>query len=201
MPTCWQPRSRRSSAYGDERVRYAGGVLLAEVRRDRARSLEELVYGLEHPRFGPSLTAWPRSSTDIRLPPGVEIDPAIIMSPAWRALKRGVRALPLEPADPELHAVRIATKRARYAADMFLTVAGSGARRFSRRAGRMQDALGRHQDAVVAVHWLRAREGTGPRVAFAAGWLSARFEAARDADRQAWRAPWEALARPEAHFW
>lgn len=188
-------------AYGDERVRYAGGVLLAEVRRDRARSLEELVYGLEHPRFGSVVDRVAALIDGHSAPPGVEIDPATIMSPAWRALKRGVRALPLEPADPELHAVRIATKRARYAADMFLTVAGSGARRFSRRAGRMQDALGRHQDAVVAVHWLRARERTGPRVAFAAGWLSARFEAARDADRQAWRAPWEALARPEAHFW
>jgi CHAD domain-containing protein len=84
---------------------------------------------------------------------------------------------------------------------MFLTVAGPGARRFTRRAGRMQDALGRHQDAVVAVAWLRTRAGTGPNVAFAAGWLTARFEAARDADRQAWRGPWEALARPEARFW
>ena len=184
----------------DDRVRRAGGVLLAEVRRDRARPLEDLVYGLGHPRFA---TIENRVAALIDAPPStdVEIAPAIVVSPAWRGLKRAVRALPPEPTDAELHAVRIATKRARYAAEMFLTVAGPRARRFTRRAGRMQDALGHHQDAVVAVAWLRSRAGTGPKVAFAAGWLTARFEAARDADRQAWRGPWSALARPEARFW
>ena len=184
----------------DDRVRRAGGVLLAERRRDRARPLEDLVYGLGHPRFA---TIENRVAALIDAPPStdVEIAPAIVVSPAWRGLKRAVRALPPEPTDAELHAVRIATKRARYAAEMFLTVAGPRARRFTRRAGRMQDALGHHQDAVVAVAWLRSRAGTGPGVAFAAGWLTARFEAAGDADRQAWRGPWAALARPEARFW
>jgi CHAD domain-containing protein len=184
----------------DDRVRRAGGVLLAEVRRDRTRPLEELIYGLGHPRFAALVD---RAAALIDAPPSPDVDivPAIVVSPAWRGLKRAVRALPPEPSDAELHTVRIATKRARYAAEMFLTVAGPGARRFTRRVGRMQDALGRHQDAVVAVAWLRTRAGTGPNVAFSAGWLTARFEAARDADRQAWRGPWEALARPEARFW
>jgi len=184
----------------DDRVRRAGGVLLAEVRRDRTRPLEELIYGLGHPRFSAVVD---RVGALIDAPPApdVEIVPAIVVSPAWRGLKRAVRALPAEPTDAELHAVRIATKRARYAAEMFVTVAGPEARRFTRRAGRMQDVLGRHQDAVVAVAWLRSRSGTGPKVAFAAGWLTSRFEAARDADRQAWRGPWDALARPEARFW
>jgi len=185
----------------DERVRHAGGVLLAEVRRDRDRSLDELVYGLAHPRFAALIDHLAGLIDAQPLPSVREIDPAIVMAPAWRALRRGVRALPPEPLDAELHALRIVTKRARYAAEMFLATAGPGARRFVRRSGRMQDALGRHQDAVVAVAWLRGREGTGPRVAFAAGWLSARFEAARDADRQAWRVPWEALACSEARFW
>ena len=184
----------------DDRVRRAGGVLLAEVRRDRTRPLEELVYGLGHPRFTAVLDGV-AALIDAPPSPDVEIVPAVVVSPAWRGLKRTVRALPPEPSDAELHAVRIATKRARYAAEMFLTVAGTGARRFTRRAGRMQDVLGRYQDAVVAVAWLRTRAGTGPNVAFAAGWLTARFEAARDADRQAWRGPWEALTRPEARFW
>jgi len=182
----------------DDRVSRAGGVLLSEVRRDRIRPLEELIYGLGHPRFA-ALVDRVAAVIDAP-PPDVDIVPAIVVSPAWRGLKRAVRALPPEPSDVELHAVRIATKRARYAAEMFLTV-GPGARRFTRRAGRMQDALGRHQDAVVAVAWLRTRAGTGPNVAFSAGWLTSRFEAARDADRQSWRGPWEALARPEARFW
>jgi CHAD domain-containing protein len=183
----------------DDRVRRAGGVLLAEVGRDRARPLEQLIYGLGHPRFAAVVD---RVGALIDAPPApdVEIRPAIVVSPAWRGLRRIVRALPLEPTDAELHAVRIATKRARYAAEMFLAVE-PGARRFTRRAGRMQDALGRHQDAVVAVAWLRSRTGTGPEVAFAAGWLTARFEVARDADRQAWRRPWQALSQPEARFW
>jgi CHAD domain-containing protein len=185
----------------DERVRHAGAVLVAEVRRERARSLEELVYGLAHPRFLAVVDHLEALIDDPPVPLGVEIDPAMVMAPAWRALGRGVRALPHDPSDPELHAVRIETKRARYAAEMFQTAVEPGARRFARRAGRVQDALGRHQDAVVAVTWLRSREGTGPRVAFAAGWLAARFEAARDADRDAWRGAWEALARPEARFW
>lgn len=185
----------------DDSVRHAGGVLLAEVRRDRDRSLDELVYGLGHPRFAALIDHLADLIDAPPVPPDLEIDPAIVMAPAWRALKRGVRALPPEPLDAELHALRIVTKRARYAAEMFLAMAGPGARRFVRRSGRMQDALGRHQDAVVAVTWLNAREGTGPGVAFAAGWLSARFEAARDADRQAWWGPWEALARSETRFW
>ena len=70
------------------------------------------------------------------------------------------------------------------------------ARRFARRAAadarRPRRAI---RTPCVAVAWLRERERTGPNVAFAAGWLRRRFEAARDADRQAWRRPVEAARR------
>jgi len=185
----------------DARVRHAGGVLLVELRGERARSWEMLVEGLEHQRFA---AATDRLATLIDAPPAVDclVDPAIVMAPAWRSLVRSVRTLPPDPSDRQLHGVRIATKRARYAAEMFLSAYGTtGGRRFARRAARLQDALGRHQDAVMAVAWLRARKGTGPGVSFAAGWLTARFESARDGDRCAWRDAWESLARPKARFW
>ena len=185
----------------DARVRHAGGVLLAELHGERTRSLEGLKYGLGHPRFAAVLDRLALLIDTPPVPPDVEIDPAVVMPPAWRPLKRSVRALPTDPSDPALHAVRIATKRARYAAEMLSAVAGPEARHFARRAARLQDVLGRHQDAVVAVQWLQERERTGPNVAFAAGWLLARFEDARDADRQAWRRPWKRLSRPEVRFW
>jgi CHAD domain-containing protein len=52
--------------------------------------------------------------------------------------------------DAAVHAARKAYKRSRYAIDVLIPLAGRPARRLAAHIGEIQDALGAHQDAVVA---------------------------------------------------
>jgi CHAD domain-containing protein len=75
-----------------------------------------------------------------------------------RRMDRMIRDLPAVPTDRQLHEVRIAGKRVRYAAEL---ASASGTRRLKRpikRAKQLQDVLGEHQDAVVAEERLREME-------------------------------------------
>jgi CHAD domain-containing protein len=57
--------------------------------------------------------------------------------------------------DEALHEARKKAKRLRYAAELAVPALGKGARRLGRRAKRVQQALGDHQDSVVARERLR----------------------------------------------
>jgi CHAD domain-containing protein len=73
-----------------------------------------------------------------------------------RKLVKAARKLDEDPADDELHALRIRTKRARYAAE--LAALGHGSKALSRYLSALkslQDVIGEHQDAVVAEAKLR----------------------------------------------
>jgi CHAD domain-containing protein len=65
--------------------------------------------------------------------------------------------LPSGAGDPDaaLHSARKAYKRARYAAEALVPLAGRPAHRLARRLTGLQDALGAHRDAVVAAGLLR----------------------------------------------
>ena len=75
---------------------------------------------------------------------------------AWKRLAKGARALKATDADPAFHAVRKLAKRARYTAELIAPALGRHAsqesRRFLRLTIRLQDNLGEHQDAIVAIH-------------------------------------------------
>jgi CHAD domain-containing protein len=117
----------------------------------------------------------------------------------WRALRAAVRQLGPEPADEELHRVRILAKRARYAAEALAPIAGRRAERFAAQAAALQTVLGEHQDSVTAQGWLR-RQARSPRRAFVAGELCAlAVERQRDL-RGRWPAAWRALRR-RARTW
>lgn len=73
----------------------------------------------------------------------------LVSRPIRRALRLGRGAGPDSPAG-DLHAVRIAVKRARYALEPFGDLAGRPAAATIRAAVAVQDLLGEHQDAVVA---------------------------------------------------
>jgi CHAD domain-containing protein len=106
-----------------------------------------------------------------------------------RDLRRGLRALPADPADEDLHRIRILAKRARYAGEICELLSKPAAAReyraFSRRAEAMQNILGRHHDAIVAQSVLlavAARESGDRRFFVAVGRLIEReAQAARDA--------------------
>lgn len=124
--------------------------------------------------------------------------PALATLP-WRRLRSAVRQLPSNPADPELHRIRILAKRARYAAEAVGPVAPP-AEAFARAAARLQTVLGEHQDSVTAQSWLRSARVTGRR-AFVAGELIALESiAARDA-RARWTKVWDALDRKKLRDW
>lgn len=71
----------------------------------------------------------------------------------WRRLERLVDELPVDPSprdlDVQLHDVRKAAKRVRYAAETAESVVGARIRRLRVAVARFQERLGDHQDALV----------------------------------------------------
>jgi CHAD domain-containing protein len=129
------------------------------------------------------------------------IEAATVMRPRWRALREAVRSLDTPAPDAQLHEVRIETKRARYAGEIFEEAGGKACRRFRRRATSMQDVLGAQHDASRACEWLLERDDEDAPVARSAGWLAAGAAVDRDALREAWWPAWRALGRRKARFW
>lgn len=121
----------------------------------------------------------------------------------WRRLVKAVNRLPDDPPDEMLHAVRIRTKRARYAAEAIAPGFGRPARRFARRAKRLQRVLGILQDAAMAHDWL-LRWSSGhddPQAVFVAGQLAGLEMARRSTARAAWRDAWRDLDRSRNTSW
>jgi CHAD domain-containing protein len=121
----------------------------------------------------------------------------------WRRLAKAVNRLPEDPPDEMLHAVRIRAKRARYAAEAVAPGFGRPARRFARRAKRLQRALGVIQDAAVAHEWLLSWSSgrDDPQGVFVAGQLAGLEIARRSAARSAWRDAWRDLDRSKNTRW
>jgi CHAD domain-containing protein len=101
-----------------------------------------------------------------------------------------VRKLPERPTDEQLHAVRKKGKRARYAAEL------AGQKKLVKKAKKLQDVLGEHQDAVVAAERLRElAAGAAPEQALVAGRLVEREEERRAAARDEWPQAWLELRK------
>ncbi len=115
----------------------------------------------------------------------------------FRRLRKAVRALGPEPPDDELHATRIAVKRARYAAELAERSVGREAAAVIRDAKVLQDVLGDHQDAAVAEARIRAlvRPRTPAAQAIAAGRVIERQHERRRAARAAYPKAWRDLER------
>ena len=120
-----------------------------------------------------------------------------------RVLKRGrhFKHLPLEGR----HELRLAVKKLRYTADFFLPLLGAdgAAKRYARRLSRLQERLGRYNDAGTTRHLLAelapdvmpasAREAFGAVL----GWQAARLASSETEVRTAWR-DFRDVARPWA---
>ncbi|MDQ3166926.1 MAG: CHAD domain-containing protein, partial [Actinomycetota bacterium] len=102
---------------------------------------------------------------------------------SWRRLTTRVAAADESSGsahDEALHAVRKASKRLRYAAELTEPTLGKPADRLRKRAQAMQKALGDHQDSIVARAWYErlGREATSTAAAFGFGRLHAREQSA-----------------------
>ena len=116
-----------------------------------------------------------------------------------RKLSKAARALGADPADEQLHALRIQGKRLRYAAELVAPVGGKPVRRLIKATREFQDVLGDHQDTVVAEAEVRRllAEQAEPDVdlVFVAGRLVEREQARRADCKARWRASFEEVDR------
>jgi CHAD domain-containing protein len=121
----------------------------------------------------------------------------------FRKLRRATRKLPENPSNEELHRVRIKGKRARYAAELAEGAVGKPATKFVDRAKDFQDAIGEHQDAVVAERRLRdlRRSARGAATAFVLGQLVERQRGRRERARRDWPVAWKKLRRSGQKAW
>jgi CHAD domain-containing protein len=170
----------------DSKRTQARGRMLAELDSARyARLLQRLGEAVQHPPVRASLS----------LPD--------VAAGQFKKLRKAVKALPDEPSDRDLHDVRIRLKRARYAAELASPMAGRPADRFIKRAKKAQDALGEHQDAVVAERRLRgllARDRRPPARSLSAALLE-KQHARREAAKVEFLDRWPGLKRRGRKAW
>lgn len=181
------------------------GRLADDREEGRARLLEEM----NGPRYVELLerlvaaAAAPVFAEDVVADqPAAEALPALVRRP-WRRLRNAVRALPAEPADEELHAVRILAKHCRYAAEAAAPVMGKRASAFASAVAGLQTVLGDHQDACVAEEWLRQHVAgtTDPEEAMLLGQLIGLQRAEAAACRAAWPAAWRKASKRRRREW
>jgi CHAD domain-containing protein len=134
----------------------AGGVIVAALEEEREQLHDAVLHALADGRYLRLLDTFAASIESL---PKLDA-PAGLRPPAaaeLRKLVKAAHALPDDPADEALHALRIRAKRARYAAE--LAAIGHGSKALSRYLASLktlQDVIGEHQDAVVAEAKLRS---------------------------------------------
>lgn len=120
------------------------------------------------------------------------------------AAERAASAAPPDGRDHLLHEVRKAAKQARYAGEAVVTCFGRDAERFAAAAEGVQEALGEHQDAVVAREALR-QLGVAAHLAgengFTFGRLHGLQDARADAARRRFAPAWAELTRRRTLAW
>lgn len=183
-----------------------GEELDKRIERQRGRAQLELLAALHGDRSAALLRSLAMIAGE---PPLAEVAGApadaflpLIAAQPWAKLQRAVRKLDKHPGDEELHAVRIAAKQCRYAAEAVATVIGKPAVRFAAAVADLQEALGDYNDAVLSVTWLRQAVGDlDPSTAFLAGRLSEHQETIGRAARDRWPGAWKKLSRKRMHSW
>ncbi|MEO1060861.1 MAG: CYTH and CHAD domain-containing protein [Actinomycetota bacterium] len=168
----------------ERRRRAARTRLLRDLRGKRSTALlDHLVQAAADPRTTPRADR-----------PASEEMPKLVRR-RWRRLVRAVEAAGADPAPEDLHAVRIQAKKVRYASESVAPAVGRRAKRFARRAARIQDELGDLHDRAVARDVLAelASELDG-RAAFAAGQLAQQLLCEVEAS-DVWRRSFDAMSR------
>jgi CHAD domain-containing protein len=196
-------RSREPSLPEGDRKSLDELVTILEVARDEAR--EQLLEAIREPTYVALLDELVEAAREPRVLEGAAGAPAAselqsTLERPWQHLEHAVERAREDASDASLHAVRIRAKRARYAAEAVSPVFGKPAAGFAEAAARLQDALGEHQDSVVARAWLRETAASGAD-AFVAGELSAIEAQAAAAVRATWPKAWKALSRKRLRFW
>lgn len=184
----------------------AGKVLLDDLESRRLQAHRVLLRGMRSARYAGLLERLVAGCREPRGQGGRAERPAAttgkLMARPWAKLSRSAVALGPSSSDGALHATRIDAKRVRYGAEALAPVFGKRASRFASAAEALQEVLGEHQDAVVAMSWLadRAMASDDPAVAFTAGRLAELEAVSRDRARATSPAVWRRLERGK-RFW
>lgn len=179
--------------------RPGGETILAALQDARERARDELLEALEHPRYTSLLAGFDRAVEELEVPRRRHTLESLAAH-AHGKLRKAAGQLSKEPTDAELHELRIRAKRARYAAELASVRGDAAIRRYVEATADLQDALGEHQDAVVAEERIRSVVHRG-RSATAAGRLIERERRRRAAARAAYPAVLDkALSRGRKAF-
>jgi CHAD domain-containing protein len=150
---------------------------------DRRQARAEMLAAFDSPRYARLVRrfgAMLRARSGARRPPALEAAPELVER-RHRALRKAARRItPRAPAD-DYHRLRIAGKRFRYTLEFVADVYPGATERLVRRMVGLQDVLGAHQDADVAVARLRALAAErgaelGPATVFAMGEVAERYQ-------------------------
>ncbi|MGH9042866.1 MAG: CHAD domain-containing protein [Acidimicrobiia bacterium] len=189
----------------------AAGVaaLVRRLADDREAGRARLLEAMNSPRYAELLerltvaAAHPVAAIDADLSEDAQdVLPRLVGRP-WRRLRRAVRALPDEPLDEQLHAVRILAKHTRYAGEAAAPAMGKRASAFAQAVAGVQSVLGDHQDACVTEEWLRAAVALidGPAEAVLVGQLIGLQRAEAHDRRAAWPKAWKRASDPDLRDW
>jgi len=171
--------------YLQERVDRGRGEVEQTLASHRySQLIVDLVDAVTAPRW----TTAAQQSCDEALPP--------LARKAFRRLARDVKGLDAHSSGADWHEVRIAAKRARYAAEAIAPVFGDHVTEFAQGLSTITDILGTHQDADVARQVLRDMSvGAGAEQAFALGRVDERQVNDQAMERQAFAEAWPRVAR------
>jgi CHAD domain-containing protein len=184
----------------------AGRRLLATLADQRDHARRRLLGAMAQEKYAVLLDDVVAAAAAPALLPGADRPAAEVMPPLvrkpWRRLRKAVRQAGDDPADDQLHQIRIRAKRARYAAEAVEPVIGTPAEDFADAVADLQSVLGDHQDAVVGEAWLREAAAASRRdVALVAGLLIAAERASAADTRDRWGKVWKAANRKRLRAW
>lgn len=173
-----------------------------------AASRERAVEALRTERYAALVERLVDGATEPRLTAAADGRAADVLPPlvrrAWKRLaKRAGAIVPGASPAEDYHAVRIAAKRARYAAEAVAPALGKPATRFAAKAEEVQDVLGEHQDAIVAERTLldlAGRRGVGA-AAFTLGVLYAQQVSGSAGTRADFDRLWPEVSRRRYRRW
>jgi CHAD domain-containing protein len=182
-------RFRADAEELEDDVREDFRPVIASLTRKRLAARRQLLHALDSDPYLRLLDDLEHAAREL-VPSGDGSTLADLVDRQAGKLRKIAKSLPNAPSDSELHALRKAGKRTRYAAEL------AGNLTLVKRAKELQDVLGEHQDAVVAGERLREIAATGDAtLAFAAGRIAGREEARRREARMRWPKVWQRLRK------
>jgi CHAD domain-containing protein len=195
-------RLREDAASLEPEERRALRSLFRTLERRRVSARRALLDALESERYVALLDRLEREVAEPRTSDS-EASLHELAAAEFKRLVKAVRKLSAEPADEDLHAVRIKGKRARYCAELAEAAVGAPASRFVSAAKRLQDVVGEHQDAVVAETALRslATAQRTPLGLLAVGRLVERQRLHRAAAREEFASAWRRVKGRGRRAW